>query len=169
MAEGRATKGAAQAILAKAYLTIKEYSKAKDLLDDLISSGDYQLMVNFNDVFYQELNQEIIFAVQFIPNDSKDSQKFSYQFTNSGLNYPTEDLMNIVDSVDLRMPTLFYYNPIAGAEGDWETGKYQPETLTMNQGNDWIVIRYADVLLMHAEAIMADAASTTDASALAVV
>ncbi len=167
IAEGRATKGAAQAVLAKAYLTIKEYAKARDLLEDVISSGDYELMANFNDVFYQELNKEIIFAVQFIPNDSRDSQKFSYQFTNSGLNYPTEDLMNIVDSMDLRKPTLFFYNPRAGAEGDWETGKYQPETLTMNQGNDWIVLRYADVLLMHAEAIMADAASTTDGSALA--
>lgn len=167
MAEGRATKGAAQAILAKVYLTIKEYSKAAVLLEDLISSGDYDLLDNFNDVFYQELNQEIIFAVQFIPNDSKDSQKYSYQFTNSGLNYPTEDLMNIVDSVDLRKPTLFFYNIRAGAEGDWETGKYQPATLSQNQGNDWIVIRYADVLLMHAEAILAEAASTTDASALA--
>jgi hypothetical protein len=167
MAEGRATKGAAQSILAKVYLTIKEYSKAAVLLEDLISSGDYDLLDNFNDVFYQELNQEIIFAVQFIPNDSKDSQKYSYQFTNSGLNYPTEDLMNIVDSVDLRKPTLFFYNIRAGAEGDWETGKYQPATLSQNQGNDWIVIRYADVLLMHAEAILAEAASTTDASALA--
>ena len=167
MAEGRATKGAAQAILAKVYLTIKEYAKAAVLLEDLISSGDYDLLANFNDVFYQELNREIIFAVQFIPNDSKDSQKFSYQFTNSGLNYPTEDLMNIVDSIDLRKPTLFLYNPTAGAEGDWETGKYQPATLAQNQGNDWIVIRYADVLLMHAEAILADAASTTDISALA--
>jgi len=164
--EGRATKGAAQAILAKVYLTIKEYAKAKAILEDVITSGYYSLMENFNDVFYQELNDEIVFAVQFIPNDSRDSQKFSYQFTNSGLNYPTQDLMNIVDTADLRLPTLFYWNIKAGAEGDWENGKYQPETFTMNQGNDWIVVRFADVLLMHAEAILAGAESTTDASAL---
>jgi hypothetical protein len=164
--EGRATRGAAQAILAKVYLTIKEYSKAKVLLEQLISSGDYDLLDNFHDVFYSERNKEIIFAIQFIQDDSRDSQKFSYQFTNSGLNYPTDDLMNIVDSLDLRKPTLFLWNPIAGAEGDWENGKYQPATLSQNQGNDWIIIRYADVLLMHAEAILAESESTTDLSAV---
>lgn len=164
--EGRATKGAAQAILAKVYLTLKEFSKAKALLEDLISDGDYSLMNNFNDVFYQELNNEIIFGVQFIPNDGKDSQRFSYQFTNSGLNYPTEDLMSIVDTSDLREPTLFFWNDLAGATGDFEPGKFQPESRSQLQGNDWIIIRYADVLLMHAEAIMADAGSTTDISAL---
>ncbi len=166
IAEGRATKGAAQAILAKVYLTNKEYSKARPLLEQVISSGDYELLTNFHNIFYSERNKEIIFAVQFIQDDARDSQKFSYQFTNSGLNYPTQDLMNIVDSADLRKPTLFYWNPLAGAEGDWETGKYQPATLSQNQGNDWIIIRYADVLLMHAEAILAGAESTTDESAL---
>ena len=33
-------------------------------------------------------------------------------------------------------------------------------------GNDWIVLRYADILLMHAEAIMAGGASTADPAAL---
>ncbi|MCK4923037.1 MAG: RagB/SusD family nutrient uptake outer membrane protein [Bacteroidales bacterium] len=164
--EGRATIGAAKAILAKVYLTMKEHSKAKTLLDDLILDVDYGLLTNFNDVFYQELNKEIIFGVQFIPDDSKDSQKFSYQFTNSGLNYPTEDLMSIVDTSDLREPTLFFWNDLSGATGDFEPGKFQPETRSQLQGNDWIVIRFADVLLMHAEAIMADAGSTTDQSAL---
>jgi hypothetical protein len=165
--EGRATKGAAQALLAKVYLTMKEYSKARGVLENLMASGDYDLLANYNDIFYQELNREIIFAIQFIENDSRDSQKFSYQFTNSGLNYPTDDLMAVVDSVeDLRYFTLFHYNLLAGAEPDWECGKYQPATANSNQGNDWVLIRYGDVLLMHAEAILAGGASTTDASAL---
>lgn len=166
---GRATKGAAQAILAKVYLTSKEYQKAKTQLDQIISGGDYSLMPVYRDIFYTERNNEIIFGVQFIPNDSKDSQRFSYQFTESGLNYPTDDLMNIVDPADKRKPTLFYWNILAGAEGDWENGKYQPATLSQLQGNDWIIIRYADVLLMHAEAILAGNPSTTDASALSSV
>lgn len=166
IAVGRATKGAAQAILAKVYLTMKEYQKAKTQLDQIISSGDYILMTTFRDVFYSERNNEIIFGIQFIPNDSKDSQKFSYQFTESGLNYPTDDLMNIIDPTDKRLPTLFFWNITAGAEGDWETGKYQPATKSQSMGNDWIIIRYADVLLMHAEAILAGNASTTDPSAL---
>lgn len=165
--EGRATKGAARAILAKAYLTIKEYSKAREVLEDLMASGDYDLLDNYNNIFYQELNREVIFAIQYVENDARDSQEFSYRFTNSGLNYPTDDLMALVDSVeDLRYFTLFHYNLTAGAEPDWETGKYQPATRSSRMGNDWVLIRYGDVLLMHAEAIMAGAASTTDASAL---
>ena len=34
-------------------------------------------------------------------------------------------------------------------------------------GNDWIVLRYADVLLMHVESILAGSNATTDAAALA--
>ena len=164
---GRATKGAAQAILAKVYLTVKDYPKAKTLLEQIIADKDYVLMPVYRDIFYTERNNEIIFGIQFIPDDANDSQKFSYQFTESGLNYPTDDLMNDVDPADSRLPTLFFWNITAGAEGDWENGKYQPATKSQNQGNDWIVIRYADVLLMHAEAILADNTSTTDLSALA--
>ena len=34
-------------------------------------------------------------------------------------------------------------------------------------GNDWVVLRYSDVLLMHVEAIMAGGASTTSSNAIA--
>lgn len=163
---GRATKGAAQAILAKVYLTQKDYQNAKVLLDQIISSGDYLLMPTYKDIFYTERNNEIIFGVQFIQDDTKDSQVFSYQFTESGLNYPTTDLMNIVNPTDKRKSSLFFWNPLAGATGDWECGKYQPKTKSQTQGNDWIIIRYADVLLMHAESILADNTSTTDLTAL---
>jgi starch-binding outer membrane protein, SusD/RagB family len=166
IAFGRATKGAAQAILAKVYLTLKDYQKAKTVLDQIVSSGDYVLLPAFKDVFNTERNNEIIFGIQFIQDDAKDSQQFSYQFTESGLNYPTEDLMKIVDPADKRKATLFFWNPLAGATGDWECGKYQPKTKSQTQGNDWIIIRYSDVLLMHAEAILAANASTTDVSAL---
>lgn len=166
IAFGRATKGAAQAILAKVYLTLKDYSSAKTLLDGIISDGDYILLTKYNDVFYKEKNNEIIFGVQYIQDDTKDSQNFSYQWTENGLNYPTTNLMNTVDPADLRKPTLFFWNPLAGATGDWENGKFCPSSLSQTQGNDWIVIRYADVLLMHAEAIMGNNTSTTDLTAL---
>lgn len=166
IAFGRATKGAAQAILAKVFLTLKDYSSAKTLLDGIISSGDYLLLPDYNDVFYKEKNNEIIFGVQYIQDDTQDSQNFSYQWTENGLNYPTTDLMNTVDPADLRKPTLFFWNPLAGAEGDWENGKFRPGSLSQTQGNDWIVVRYADVLLMHAEAILGNNTSTTDLAAL---
>src|SRR5690606_35184513 len=120
-------KGAAQAILAKVYLTLKDFQKAEALLSQIINSKDYSLLNNYHDVFYNERNNEIIFGVQFIPNDSQNSQRFSYQWTENGLNYPTDDLMESVDTIlDLRTPTLFHWNPTAGATADWENGKFRP-------------------------------------------
>ena len=36
----------------------------------------------------------------------------------------------------------------------------------LNAGNDWIVLRYADILLMHAEAILAGGVETIDNTAI---
>ncbi len=173
--EGRATSGAANALLGKVYLTMGNYTAAKTALDAVVTSGNYGMATTYNGVFYSERNTEIIFAVQFIPDDAKDSEIFSYDFTwkgrASGLNYPTDDLMASLEVGDTRASTLFYFEPLAGSSGRFECGKFRAITAANSQlgGNDWIVLRYADVLLMRAEAIMAGAASTTDAVALGAV
>jgi hypothetical protein len=123
----------------------------------------------FNDVFYKERSKEIIFAVQFINDNALESELFSLDFTSkgraTGLNFATDDLMGSVDPSDKRKSTLFYLEP---AINKWECGKYlSNSTNSSYSGNDWIVLRYADVLLMQVEAIMAGAASTTDATAVA--
>src|SRR5215210_1426642 len=48
---GRANKGAAQSLLAKAYMFIGKYAEAKPLLQAVISSGKYSLVDNFHDNF----------------------------------------------------------------------------------------------------------------------
>jgi len=84
---GRATKGAAQALLAKVYLTIASsiasnanlydnafdktdmYTKARDLCDSVYSDAQgYGLTTNYADVFkaQNENGQEDIFSIQFI-------------------------------------------------------------------------------------------------------
>jgi hypothetical protein len=166
--EGRATNGAANALLGKVYLTTGDYAAAKTALD-AVSTTEYSLMTTYNDVFYKELNKEIIFAVQFIKDDVKDSEWFSLEFTSkgraTGLNYPTDDLMAAVDVADNRKSTLFYFEP---AVGRYECGKFRPSSTNSSLGgNDWIVLRYADVLLMKVEAIMAGSPSTSDATAVA--
>lgn len=168
--EGRATKGAANALLGKVYLTTGDYVSAKIALD-AVGSTEYTLMATYKDVFYKELNSEIIFAVQYIKDDAKDSQGFSLEFTRLGrasLNYPTNDLIGAVDTaVDKRKSTLFYWEPLVGTSGRFECGKFRSNsTNTSLGGNDWIVLRYADVLLMRVEAIMAGAESTSDATAV---
>jgi hypothetical protein len=51
---GRATKGAAQALLGKAYLYQKKYAESAEVLEDLISGGRYQLVPDYNSIFEEE-------------------------------------------------------------------------------------------------------------------
>ncbi|WP_173073217.1 RagB/SusD family nutrient uptake outer membrane protein [Tenuifilum thalassicum] len=173
IAFGRATKGAAYALLAKVYLTVKDYGKANDAINEVLKEG-YALEANYNDVFYNEMNDEIIFAIQYIPDNTEDSEIFSYNFTwkgrASGLNYPTDDLLNSLEAGDLRQSTLFYWEPLAGSSGRFECGKFRASSSNEELGgNDWIVLRLADVYLMQAEAIMGAATATSDATAIEAV
>ena len=167
IAEGRATKGAANALLGRVYLTSGDYAAAKASLD-AVNVADYSLMPVYNDVFYKERGKEVIFAIQFINDNANDSEGFSLDFTSkgrvTGVNLATDDLMAVVDAADKRKSTLFFFET---AISKWTCGKFLANsTSTALAGNDWIVIRYADVLLMQVEAIMAGNASTTDAAAL---
>ncbi|WP_162415911.1 RagB/SusD family nutrient uptake outer membrane protein [Cyclobacterium roseum] len=68
---GRPGKWAAKAYLAKIYLYQENWSAAEAAADEVISSGQYELMPNFREVFLPENDngQEIIFAVQHAIND----------------------------------------------------------------------------------------------------
>lgn len=183
---GRATMAAAQTLLAKVYLELGEYGSAKSLLDAVVTNPNYGLMDSYNDVFYVENNKEIIFNIQYINDNANDSQNFSYSMTwagrSGGLNYPTNDLVALVhaDAVsgtsqvevdaanvtDQRFSTLFHFEPLANNRyecGKWRTDAASPEE---GGGNDWVVLRYGDVLLMRVEAIMAGGTSTADGTAL---
>lgn len=164
--EGRATSGAAKTLLAKVKLTQYDYSGAKTLLDELLADADYALVDDYRDVFYSEQNDEIIFAVQYINDNSGESQDFSYEFTNlgrsAGLNYITDNFDAFVGESETERATALY-NP----ENDREVGKFVTSSNDNKLcGNDWIVLRMADVYLMHVEAIMAGADFTTNANAI---
>ena len=166
MDPGRATSGAAQALLAKVQLTLGAYDVAKTLLDDLISGTEYSLMDNFADVFYSEMNDEIIFAIPYIDDDSEESQDFSFEMTaggvRSGLNYLTDDFIAAIDPADTeRIPVLRNPRNVA------EVGKFLTQSADVRLcGNDWIILRLADVYLMRAEAILAGAPETTNLTAV---
>jgi len=65
--KGRATKGAALGYLGKAYLFNDQYDKAAAAFKQIIDSGVYGLMDNYEDNFTEdhENNKESIFEVQF--------------------------------------------------------------------------------------------------------
>ncbi|MFS4494418.1 RagB/SusD family nutrient uptake outer membrane protein [Maribacter sp. 2308TA10-17] len=176
----KASKGAAQALLAKVYLTLGNYTAAQGLCEDLL--GQYALETNFNDVFYNEGNGEIIFAIGFNAGLESDSQDFSAEFMNGvgrtvGVNYVTLDAATFLDAnggnrtlgsyrIDPFQPTqrqVVKYLP--NGEDGGADGKTFASDATLS-GNDWIVLRYADVLLMHVEAILAGGETTSDLAAL---
>lgn len=84
---GRATKYAAKALAARAYLQELKYAEAKPLLDDIIKSGKYELMPNFIDNFNIETNNnaESIFEIQANVNDVNESLNAEMGI---GLNWP---------------------------------------------------------------------------------
>lgn len=189
--KSRASKAAAQGILAKVYLTqaSPNYAVAQKLCEDVINSTEFSLESNFKDVFYNELNDEIIFAVQYLSGNPEESQGFSSEFTSykrqgrqDGLNIVNPNLAEdfiaeggnrtaisyaaFGDDAELPVPEnaeVIKFLPDGSDISDSNLPTYGGAPA--NAGNDWIILRYSDVLLMHAEAIMAGG-NTTDGSAI---
>lgn len=162
---GRATKQAAQGILAKVYLTQKKYNEALPLLTSLVSDASYNLRPNYRDVFYVEKNDEILFAIPYTADSATESQDFSYEMTSAGgLNYVTPNFAAFMnaDPLDTNRKAV-NINPTTPVQnGKWITGS----SAVRLAGNDWIVLRLADVYLMYTEAIMGTANATSDTEAV---
>ncbi|WNJ18677.1 RagB/SusD family nutrient uptake outer membrane protein [Pontibacter sp. G13] len=165
--DGRATVAAAQGLLAKVKLHLGDYSGAQSALESIMNNAEYSLVDSYNDVFYDEMNSEIIFAIPYLPDNGVESQDFSFEMTNggrvSGLNYITDNFVAAFDTADSERSAVLF-NPTNADE----VGKFLTSSSDVRLcGNDWIVLRLADVYLLHAEAIMAGAEFTSDASAIA--
>lgn len=63
---GRVTKGAAQGLLGKAYLFQEKYTEAEQVLNEVITSNEYELQANFGDVWSTKTNnsKEGLFEIQ---------------------------------------------------------------------------------------------------------
>ena len=178
----RASKAAAQALLAKVHLTLGNYGDARTLCEAVVGSG-FSLQSNFNDIFYNERNSEIIFAVGYAAGLDDDSQNFSSEWMNavgrtSGVNYVTAEAVTALDDLGGDRTVYSYrvdpfqpsQNQVVKYLPNGESGGIDGKTFESDAtlaGNDWIVLRYADVLLMHVEAILAGGDETADANALA--
>ena len=181
--KARASRAAAQGILAKVYLSqsTPNYSGAQQLCEAIINSGEFSLESNFSDVFYNELNDEIIFAIQYEFGNTLESQSFSSEFTSFS-RQGREDGQNIVNTN--LVADFSAFGGVRGAQSFITLGssieviKFLPEGSDIsvspptygenarNAGNDYIALRYADVLLMHVEAAIGSGTSTTEVGAL---
>ena len=152
--KGRITLGAAKALLGKVYLTFGKNQEAAILLAGMI--GSYDLLPNIADVFNvsNEDNREIIFAVKW--NKTIVSEGHGAWFSISNL---TDDsgrsqiLKNLYEDNDARK-ALLDYRKVEDVNLYLMNKFYDSRDETnLTYGNDQILLRYADVLLMYAEAL----------------
>jgi starch-binding outer membrane protein, SusD/RagB family len=184
---GRTTRGAANALLAKAYIFQLKWGQALSSAAMVIDSKEYDLEKNYSDIFTLKHQNgiESVFEIQHVfvstslYGDENEGQETSiYQgsrkstgFTGWGFDCPTQDFVNEFEPNDPRLKATVIFN------GDiiWENTTWQQKAdnsmsptkmaarkyILENQATapdisnspaNWRAIRFADVLLFHAEA-----------------
>ncbi len=168
---GRVTSGAARSLLGKVYLTMHNYTAAATELAAVINSGEYSLQSDYNKIFgpANENNQESIFEVQhqaLIGVGSRFVNDFAPRNSGNiitgigeglGRNIPTLEMLEAFEEGDLRKDisvSAGYYSE----QGDFVSSPYTrkylaPMVEAYLSDVNYIVLRYADVLLMYAEAL----------------
>jgi hypothetical protein len=173
--EGRATVGAAKAFLAKVYLTRKQFpaakAKAKEVIDNKALYG-YDLFATYADVFKVENKngKESVFEIQHRDGLGTGNGLTTYlaiegsndQGRGFGSFYANPNLVNAFQTGDQRKNTLANtaISPtgatITAPSSRFHIRKFVDPTVIAfpNARNNYPIIRYADVLLMYAEASM---------------
>lgn len=174
---GAATKWAAEALLAKVYLTLGQKTDAIPLLTDVISASGHSLITAgttpYADVFSatNELNAEILFAIRFKSGSLGYGSSLSNLFssttdqkitglvyptgTRGGYNNPTPELYTSYATNDTRRTFNIKTKTATPASSQlfW-SGKHNIAVASQNDSElDWPVLRYSDVLLMYCEAV----------------
>ena len=189
---GRATKGAAQALLGKVYLYDEQYAEAEAVLKEVIESGVYSLFPDYGELFLEsnENSEESVFELQYLdvggnawaaedgPNANESSVRPRLNLPNGfggfGNHLPTQDLVSEFEEGDPRLAVSIWkegdaYDPGSAKgepeaySGSWSLTGYnvkkgmvpiEPNDAAV--GTNWPLIRFADVLLMYAEAANAN-------------
>jgi hypothetical protein len=181
---GRATSGAAKAILAKVYLTRKDWTNAILKAREVINGGyGYALFEDFQDIFTKtkKNGKEHIFSVQFEPNQagngSSGSTFQSTSFTGFTATEPADIISDVALFYDIYAPgdkrrDVSYakqlLNPTTGTLYTFPKPifkKYLDLTNLATPGNvaiNFPIIRYADILLSLAEAINEQSGPTAE-------
>jgi hypothetical protein len=174
---GRATKGAAFGLLAKAYLYQKKWQKAFDKSGEVISSGQFSLMQNYADVWKEigENGPESLFEVQATLN--KGIQGYTDVQGGRGtpdygwgFNSPSLTLANSYETGDQRKGASIIFVPSTLWDGfeapvSWNNPRYNYKSYQSNTAESWNgnksetaknlrILKYSDILLIRAEAAL---------------
>jgi hypothetical protein len=165
---GRATKGAAATLLAKVYLTVGQNSDAEIVLKRIVSNYNYSLLPDYASLWgsMNENNDESIFEVQFLSGGIDQGSSFTNDFSPNaflqngqgyGRNRPTDGMVNAYETGDTRLKTsvgVSYINENDEVIAANYIKKYSDNPPAENDSDiNFVVFRYADVLLMLAEAL----------------
>jgi hypothetical protein len=160
---GRATTWAAKGLLAKVYLTQGKKTDAIPLLTDVRNNSGYSLQAPYANVFSTaaEVGSETLFTIRYKAGGLGLGSPFANYFAplnsasnvvlgdGKGWNYPTADIDTTTNG-DARKPVLIGFYT-AGSR--LYVKKFLSTVAIVNDAeNDWPVLRYADILLMLAEA-----------------
>lgn len=175
---GRVTQGAAQGLLAKVWLYRKNWQAVVTLTDAVIASGEYDLSTPYDKIFTQagENGRESVFEVQCVadPQMLGAGQYTRFQGIRSqtlnlgyGFNIPSTTLLSAYEAGDPRKAaTVLTRGETTGAgeivPADAISVRYNKKAYVppaerplwdMTGGGQNIrLLRYADILLMQAEA-----------------
>ena len=175
---GRATKGAAEGLLAKVYLFRGDYANALSYAEMVISSNEYALVSDYASIFTLagENSSENIFSVENVATASGQggSQYNQVQGVRGnpnlgwGFNNPSKDLLASYDQGDPRQEatTLFVWESLPDGSGlvvhdnpnmndeDYNQKAFVPLDHIGGQGDgpgNIRILRYSDVLLIASE------------------
>jgi len=179
---GRATKGAALMLLAEVQMTRQNFSEARAALEQIVSAGIYELLPDYAEVFNpaNKNHRESIFEIQYSNSYEGEEANWIFQFApfNSGcalmqgpcvrgtggiaLNIPTRDMLDAYEPGDLRKDvSIGWYEDPSNVQYDVAIGDSIPYVKkfawpfnALNRTNEnWPVYRYAETLLLLAEAL----------------
>lgn len=199
---GRATSGAANGILAKAYLYQQKWAQAMATANLVMTSGQYDLSVPYTKIFSEdgENSKESVFEIQATASVAIPTGNGT-QYTNMqgvrgsgtwdlgwGWNMPSAALEAAYEPGDPRKARTILYTSTSTTPGLTIYGEVTPVGLPNPKYNQkrhsnpafrslynhlkgwWMnvpILRYADVVLMYAEAANEVGGSTNTTNALA--
>lgn len=191
---GHANKGAAESMLAKVYMYRENWQKVFDLTQDVINSGQYRLLDNYEDIWRQayQNSDESIFEIETgtfnngnlgvnnytVCQGPRVGGKGGWDDLGWGFDDPTTTLVNAYEPGDKRKAATIIFIDNSGTHAGttlWDgfrvpsadsvqNLRYNYKAYTSKTDEDFQdpsdkdrpknirILRYADVLLMNAEA-----------------
>lgn len=162
--KARVTSIAAWTLLAKVELTFKHPAEAAKALDEAMKNPNYGMIASTSEVFNvaNKFNREIIFTLHYEKTNGEGHGYWYSQKTAvlSEIESPCQQVRDLYSSDDNRRPLLCEYVKQGSINvlKKW-LDQFDTQYNTM-VGNDFPLLRYADIYLMYAEAKADDIAAS---------